>query len=226
MVFFSSKGILVLNVYRMDTYTARIYRVVCDLDDEEYVGSTKMVLSRRMCHHRAAAQKKPTSGKLYPRMIEHGAEHFKIYLIEELQVRNKEELRKREQEIIEERRAAMNCHRAWIDEEGIKARQKEYLAANKERTYEVQKAYNEAHQEERAAYNKAYSLANRAAISERVRLRNAVTGTQKEYLKKKRAEDKAAGKYKCELCNTTYVTKGSLDWHLKTPKHAARQDQI
>jgi hypothetical protein len=153
-----------------------------------------------------------------------GIEHFKIVLIEELQVENNEQLRKREQEVIEERRATLNTIKAYIDEDGKKARTLAYLEANKEHTAQVSKAHREANIEKRHAHNKAYSLANRAAISERVRLRNAETGDAKKYCTEKRAKDKAAGKYKCETCATVYVTKGSLKQHESTVKHMNRRD--
>jgi hypothetical protein len=205
---------MVVNVYEMSaTYAARIYRIICDLDDEEYIGSTKQTLSKRMAAHRSAA-KKPVC-VIHVRMSTVGVEHFKIVLIEELQVENNEQLRKREQEVIEERRATLNTIRAYIDEEGKKARKLE----NKEYTAQVHKAYALANIEKRHAHNKAYSLANRAAISERVRLRNAATGDARKYCITKRAIDKAAGKYKCETCATTYATNGALKLHKTTDKH-------
>lgn len=68
-----------------------IYKIVNDVDDKIYIGSTTSSLSARMYRHRSDAKNcKMNKLKLYNHMREIGIEHFKIELVEEIKncVRN------------------------------------------------------------------------------------------------------------------------------------------
>lgn len=57
-----------------------VYRVVNDIDDMVYIGSTTTELWHRMSQHRAEARR-GVSAPLYDLMRRYGIEHFKIELI-------------------------------------------------------------------------------------------------------------------------------------------------
>ncbi len=55
---------------------SRVYKIVNDIDELVYIGSTQQILCRIMTEHRKLA-KKGSDRKLYNHMREVGAEHFK-----------------------------------------------------------------------------------------------------------------------------------------------------
>lgn len=71
-----------------------VYKIVNDIDDSVYVGSTTTELWHRMSQHRADARKGQKS-PLYDLMREYGAEHFKIELVK----RSTEERLKADEEV-------------------------------------------------------------------------------------------------------------------------------
>ena len=73
-------------------YTGRIYRIINDVDNEAYIGSTTQRLSVRMGAHRRNARngsKRP----MYVHMRKVGIEHFKIFLLQHIDNCTKEELK-------------------------------------------------------------------------------------------------------------------------------------
>ena len=77
---------------------AKVYKVINDLNDKIYIGSsTNALLSSRMNLHRMAC--KNISGrrnsKLYNYMRELGIEHFKIETIERVKCETKQQLREK-----------------------------------------------------------------------------------------------------------------------------------
>ena len=85
----------------MDYKNAKIYKIVNDIDDEVYIGSTCQPLSKRMAEHRASMKtKRDGKIKLYQHMTNVGVENCKILLIEETPCENIEQLRKIEGEYI------------------------------------------------------------------------------------------------------------------------------
>ena len=81
-----------------DYSKAKIYKILNDVDDDVYVGSTCQPLSVRMAGHRCYSGTSPL--KLYHKMRDIGVHHFYIELIEETPCENKEQLRAREGEYI------------------------------------------------------------------------------------------------------------------------------
>ena len=87
-----------------DYENGKIYTIRCKLDNTHiYVGSTTQLLSKRMVEHRSG-QKNPNSQKynrpLYVKMRELGVDNFYIELYEDFPCDRKEQLEKREGEII------------------------------------------------------------------------------------------------------------------------------
>ena len=112
----------------MDYSKAKIYKIFNTIDDEIYVGSTCCpLLSQRLAKHKSlVGQKKQKiygQGKLYPKMLEIGKEHFFIELLFEFtDCQNKHQLRKKEGEYITQLQPALNMviagrsKREWVDD--------------------------------------------------------------------------------------------------------------
>jgi hypothetical protein len=78
---------------------SRVYKIVNDIDDLVYIGSTKQILCRRMTEHRKLALT-GCARKLYIHMREIGAEHFKILGVREYKDISKERLKYKEDKYI------------------------------------------------------------------------------------------------------------------------------
>lgn len=76
----------------------KIYKIVNDIDNEIYVGSTCQLLCKRIQEHFKKSKDINTikSNKLYMKINQIGKLHFKIILIEKCPCNDKEELLKRE----------------------------------------------------------------------------------------------------------------------------------
>ena len=124
-----------------------IYKILNDVDDECYVGSTTQRLSKRMAKHREDMVRKPKSkSKLYAKMRELGQEHFYIELIEDYPVENIEQLRKREGEYIRQL-STLNIH----------------IAGRSKQQWDID------HRDERRIYLKNYYENNKDLLSEKGR---------------------------------------------------------
>jgi hypothetical protein len=78
----------------MSYQNGKIYKVVNDLNDFVYIGSTTQPLPKRWGLHKSASQKK--SNKFYDAVRELGSEHFRIVLIENFPCGSRAELEARE----------------------------------------------------------------------------------------------------------------------------------
>jgi hypothetical protein len=76
-----------------------IYKVINDVDDKVYIGSTSCGLSKRIGDHRYKVRLGNQS-KFYNHMREIGVEHFKILCIKQYTDISKERLRTKEQKYI------------------------------------------------------------------------------------------------------------------------------
>jgi len=88
-------------------YQGRIYRIINDIDNQAYIGSTTQPLSVRMAQHRRSA-KNGSQQQIYQHMREVGIEHFKILLIQHIDNCTKEQLRAIEHKFICEVDAVQN----------------------------------------------------------------------------------------------------------------------
>jgi predicted GIY-YIG superfamily endonuclease len=94
--------------------SAKIYKIVNDLNDEIYIGSTKQQLSKRFYEHKSDSRNEKTKHyKLYQLVEEYGWDSFRIILIEEFKCENREEQRKKEQQYIDELKPSLNKLRAF-----------------------------------------------------------------------------------------------------------------
>jgi group I intron endonuclease len=92
----------------------KIYKLVNDIDDDIYVGSTCKQLSNRMAKHRTDAKaSNHKQRKVYQKMNAFGIEHFKIVLIENHPCDSREELTRREDYYIRQMKPSLNTVMAF-----------------------------------------------------------------------------------------------------------------
>lgn len=88
------------------SYIARIYKIVNNINDEIYVGSTRNELRLRWQGHKRDYTR--VENGLYLMMREYGVGPFRIILIEEIEVQNKQQQLQHEQRYIDQLRPTLN----------------------------------------------------------------------------------------------------------------------
>ena len=128
-------------VYIMDYSKSKIYKLYNNIDDEFYIGSTYMKLTKRIAKHRSASSQETFKNqKLYIKMNDIGKDKFFIEFLEEYPCENIEQLRRKEGEYIKELRPTLN--------KNVPGRtRKEYDIDNKEHIQERTGIYTEQHRE-------------------------------------------------------------------------------
>ena len=87
---------------------SRVYKIINDVDELVYIGSTTCELSKRMAQHRKDMRKANRTSKLYDHMRANGVEHYKILLIKEYTDISKDRLRNREDKYIKRYNSVKN----------------------------------------------------------------------------------------------------------------------
>ena len=84
-----------------DYSKAKVYKILYDIDDACYIGSTSQTLSKRMSKHRQDMKSEVKHHRpLHMHMIEHGIDNFYIELVANFPCESVELSRKREGELI------------------------------------------------------------------------------------------------------------------------------
>jgi len=151
----------------------KIYTIRCRTDDTKiYVGSTTMTLSKRIAEHRYASVNKEKTKTMWYKDIEDWKDWY-IELYEECPCENKEQLCKREGEVIREignlnKDIAGRTRKEWTTDnpEKVKITQKKFYENHKEEILEVNKKWMEDNKEYRKEYKKAYREENKEKIAE------------------------------------------------------------
>ena len=155
----------------MNYKNGKIYKIVCNITGEVYIGSCITTLAKRLSSHK---HKKDCSSK---QITDRG--DYVIVLIEAYPCENKSELFKRERYhydmipninsrrpfITEEECIESNKARYEANREALLAKQKAYAAANKEAILIKKKKHRENNKEAIASYKKAYNEKNKVAIA-------------------------------------------------------------
>ena len=164
----------------------KIYTIRCRTDNTLiYVGSTTMTLARRMAYHRECGK---TSNTKFYTCVNNNWDDWYIELYEVCPCENKQELCKREGEIIREigtlnskisGRTQQESDKFSYEKhkESRKETRKIYVEEHKEEIALAHKIYHENHREERLEASRQYNINNNEA--------------RKEYKKKYREEHKA-----------------------------------
>jgi hypothetical protein len=182
-----------------DYQHGKIYTIRCRSDNTLiYVGSTTMTLSKRMVEHRYASVSNNTR-KIY-QVVNGNWDDWYIELYEVYSCENKEQLNKREGEIIREigtlnSAIAGRTPHEWRKEywsenkEVLSARGKEYHQKHREERLEVSRQYNINNNEKRKEYKKKYREEHKEEISaKRITYYHEVQSKNKEYLNMKARE--------------------------------------
>jgi len=142
----------------------KIYKIICNITDECYIGSTtEPTLARRLAGHvinykvwKAGKGKKVTSYDI----IDKG--DYQIFLIESFPCNSRDELRSREGQIIRKYKSESECVNIRIDGRT----KKEYRLDNKVAIQEKDKQYRLDHKEKAKEYMKEYIEYNKEKIKE------------------------------------------------------------
>jgi len=162
----------------------KVYKIINENNEVIYIGSTaEKYLSSRYAKHKLKAP------------------NHKIILIENYSCNSREELIKREQEIIEEHSNLLNKYRAYISEEQLKEYNKEYYKNNIKYFEEYNKEYCEKNKEQLKEYKKEYYENNKEHLKNhnkeyRENNKEYIKQYQKEYQKEYRENNKEELKQK------------------------------
>ena len=115
----------------------KIYCIRNWLDDDIYIGSSCQPLSKRFQTHKDNRKGYKRDRKLYAKMNELGIDKFYIELVEEYPCDNVEQLRRREGEIIREKKPILNKQIAGRTIQEWREDNKEYIQEDK-RQYHLQ----------------------------------------------------------------------------------------
>ena len=178
-----------------DYQNGKIYTIRCRSDNTLiYVGSTTMTLSKRMAEHRYASYTNNIR-KLY-QSVNGNWDEWYIELYEVYPCENKEQLNKREGEIIRDigtlnYEIAGRTRKEWREEnpEKVKLTAQKYHQKHREERLEVSRQYNIDNNEKRKEYKKKYREEHKAEISaKRIAYYHEVQSKNKEYLNMKAKE--------------------------------------
>ena len=174
----------------------KIYKIINENHKIIYIGSTaEYRLSTRYAKHKLKAP------------------NHKIILIENYACNNREELRKREQEVIEEHTNLINENRAYRSEEYIKEycskKNKNYNKNNKEYFIKKNKEWYENNIDFKKEYDKNYRENNRIEINKKA--------LKKYYDNKNEINEKNRQIVNCPFCNIE-ITRNCLSRHKKQNK--------
>ncbi len=137
----------------MDYSKAKVYTVRNRSDDSLiYVGSTIQSLSQRFAKHREDCRKGITNCMLHQKMRETDLNDWYIELYEAFPCNSKEELLKKEGEIIR----LISTLNKNIAGRSVQEYKREYYATHKDKKLEYQKQYYEDNKEARIEYQKQY----------------------------------------------------------------------
>ena len=191
----------------------KIYKIWNDANNEVYIGSTFQPLCKRMANHRTHATcESKYKTKLYTMMRTLGFDLFHIELLESFPCNDKEELRKREGELIREF--------GTLNGRVENRTQQEYRVDKKERINAIQRIYAQENRERLSEYKKNWYEQNKEAVIKRVKANSEGKREQKhEYDQKRYEEKKEALSVKIECACGGCYTIMSKAKHLKTKLH-------
>lgn len=157
----------------------KIYKLVSDVSDDVYYGSTCMPLAKRLYEHKKAyRQYKKGRGNYVTsfKILEWGLDNCDIVLVEEYPCDNKMQLLKRERHYIENLNCVNKCVPArskgeskqiWrqANKEKVSLSGQKYYEDNKQSIKENQKKYYETNKNDVKLAHKRYYDANKAKLN-------------------------------------------------------------
>lgn len=151
----------------------KVYKLVNDVDDKVYVGSTTSTLTKRKSGHKKDAVNQ-TNRRVYKHLNQVGWEHVEIVLVETYPCSTKDELNARERKWIDELKPELNkvlpcrTHKQYRQDnkEKIADRNRNYRHNNKEKIAERQKKWEQENKEKIAERARQYRQDNKEKIAE------------------------------------------------------------
>jgi len=178
----------------VDYSKAKIYKIINDVNDEIYVGSTVLTLSQRMAHHKEKSVRYPDR-KLYKFISNNGGWcHFKIILIEDYPCERRDQMVQREQYYKDFLKATLNDFNCYgLDKnrrhDTVIRYRKQYNEINKEALKEYMEKYYESNKENIKQSRNQYYNSNIDKIKEyRGKVHICVCGKEYTNNHKKRHE--------------------------------------
>jgi hypothetical protein len=165
-----------------DYSQGKIYRLICNLTGEQYIGSTTQSLAKRLGGHVATTKCEKNQYPCKSKQIIDRCD-YSIVLIEEYSCDNKNQLEMRERFFIE----SMDCVNKTIPTRTPT----EWYQENKEKQAEHSSKWNQANPEKHAEYNRKWRQANLEKHAEynrkwrQANLEKNAEYKRKYYLKKK-----------------------------------------
>ena len=146
----------------------KIYVIRNNENEDIYAGSTTQSLSKRFSDHKVQSSRHADC-TAHKKMQEIGVDNFYIELFENFPCQNKEELNKREGEVIREigtinKKVAGRSKEDWTvdNQEKVKGYKKKYNLSHKDEL----KTYRENRKEQKSIYDKEYRMQNKERINE------------------------------------------------------------
>ena len=155
----------------------KVYRLVNNVDNQEYVGSTTQTLIQRKGGHKRKAVVVPNR-RVYQHLNNVGWDNVEIILIESYPCQTKEELNARERHWIDTLKPSLN---KVIPLRTHRESQKAYDIANADTIKEYQREYRQKNAEKIKEGNREYRQQNADKIAEK----------QREYRLRKKADREA-----------------------------------
>jgi hypothetical protein len=228
----------------VDYNLGKIYKIVCNVTDEIYIGSTcQPTVAHRLAKHVQCYKRFKIGKSNYVtsyQIIEHG--DYNIYLIENFPCNNKDELTKREGEIIKQMQndftvvnknipgrtyaeyyeqnkdkiSEFNKQYYEQNTDIIKEHTKLYYEQNKDKIQDYQKEYYEQNKDKIQEYKKEYHKQNKDKTKEH----------RKEYYEqnKDKMNERKKERIQCD-CGMTY-SRTNKTQHCKTKKHIKLLEQL
>ena len=157
----------------MDYKNGKIYKILNNIDDNVYIGSTCQSLSERMSKHRWSIKMNRHNGAFGDKVRELGIEQFYIELIEEYPCTSREQLLAKEGYHIRQSgtlnkqvagRTKQEFRKLWYENNPDYNR--EYREEHKKEISEQCKIYRETHKDLIYQHGKEYRAANKDSIRE------------------------------------------------------------
>ena len=128
----------------------KIYKLVNNVDDKIYIGSTCNFLRVRKSEHKNTSRSCPNRN-VYKHLNEVGWENVEIILIEAYECKNKDELHQRERHWIDELKPELNKTRPLITNDEKEQWKEEYYNKNK---VEINKKNNQYYEDNKEKMDK------------------------------------------------------------------------
>ena len=203
-----------------------VYKIICSVSDDVYVGSTFSTLRNRWTAHKTAYNywinndKHMTRISIYPYFKKYGIDKFKIIKIKEYECVDKNHLESKEQLWISKTKCVNEINTFSIK----KITSLHYRNNNVEKITLKRNIYKKTHTEEISIWGKEYYKNNTEEIKNKVNLyrnnnKEKIKERQKKYREnnKEKIAKKKAETYDCE-CGLT-LTKTHKNRHEKSIKH-------